>query len=70
VLLRVLGLVDEAGTHLAVPARLELEGPAPGLDETRARAAEAQARRWREEGNPLVPDYPEGKPGTEGRDPG
>ena len=70
VFLRVMGLVDEAGARLAVPARLELEAPAPGLDETRAGAAEAQARRWREEGNPLVPEYPEAESGTEGGDPG
>ena len=66
VFLRILGLVEEAGTRLAVPAQLELQAPAPDLDETRARAAEAQARRWREEGNPLVPEYPEAGPGTEG----
>jgi hypothetical protein len=65
-----MGLVDEAGTCLAVPAQLELQAAAPGLDETRGRAAEAQARRWREEGNPLVPEYPEAEPGTEGGDPG
>jgi MscS family membrane protein len=70
VFLQVMGLVDEAGTRLAVPAQLELEAPAPGLDEERARAAEQQARRWREEGNPLVPEYPEAGPGTEGGDPG
>ena len=69
VFLQVMALVDEAGTRLAVPARLELEAPAPGLDETRAGAAETQARRWREEGNPLVPEYPEAEPGTEGGDP-
>jgi hypothetical protein len=39
VFLKVMGLVDEAGTRLAVPAQLELEAPAPGLDETRAGAA-------------------------------
>ncbi len=70
VFLRVMGLVDEAGTRLAVPSQLELQAAAPGLDETRGRAAEAQARLWREEGNPHVPEYPETEPGTEGGDPG
>jgi MscS family membrane protein len=64
VFLRILGQVEEAGTRLALPAQLELEAPAPGLDETRARGAEEQARRWREEGNPVVPEYPESEPGT------
>jgi MscS family membrane protein len=63
VFLKILGMVEEAGTHLAVPAQLELEGPAPAPDDTRARAAEEQARRWREEGNPVVPEYPEVEPG-------
>jgi len=70
VFLRILGLVEEAGTRLAVPAQLELQSAAPGLDEERAGAAAARARRWREEGNPLLPEYPEAEPGTEGGDPG
>ena len=69
VFLKVMGLVDEAGTRLALPAQLELEAPAPGVDEERVRAAEEQARRWRAEGNPLVPEYPEAEPGSEGGGP-
>jgi MscS family membrane protein len=65
VYLRILGLVEEAGTRLAVPAQLELEAPAPALDDERARAAAEQARRWGEDGNPLVPEYPEAEPGSE-----
>ena len=63
--LRVLGLVEQAATRLAVPAQLELEATAPGLGDERARPAAEQARRWGEEGNPLVPEYPEIEPGSE-----
>jgi MscS family membrane protein len=45
VLLRVLELVDAAGTRLAVPARLTLAAEDRGLDRERTRAAEARARQ-------------------------
>jgi MscS family membrane protein len=44
VLLRVMRLVEEAGTRLAVPARLQLAAEDKGLDRERTRAAEARAR--------------------------
>lgn len=45
VLLRVMTLVEEAGTRLAVPARLQLAAEDKGLDRERTRAAEARARQ-------------------------
>jgi len=57
VLLRVMGLVAEAGTRLAVPVSVELEGEDPGLDRQRTHAAEEQARRWRDEGALPFPDF-------------
>jgi MscS family membrane protein len=50
VLLRVLELVEQAGTRLAVPARLTLAAEDRGLDRERTRAAEARARQASEEG--------------------
>jgi MscS family membrane protein len=44
VLLRVLQLVEEAGTRLAVPARLTLAAEDEGLDRERARRAEERTR--------------------------
>jgi MscS family membrane protein len=44
VLLRVLTLVEEAGTRLAVPVRLQLAATDKGLDPERTREAEARAR--------------------------
>jgi MscS family membrane protein len=55
VLLRVMTLVEEAGTRLAVPAQLELEGGDGRLDEERRREAEERVRNWRREGRPGVP---------------
>jgi MscS family membrane protein len=57
VLLQALTLVEEAGTRLAVPAHVELEGRDMGLDEGRRHRAEETARRWRAEGSLEVPEY-------------
>jgi MscS family membrane protein len=62
VFLRILSVVEEAGTRLAVPARLELQAAAPGVDDERRRVAQEKARRWREDGDPAVPEYPELQP--------
>jgi MscS family membrane protein len=59
VLLRAMTLVEEAGTRLAIPVRVELEGMESGFDQDRRRRAEDTARRWREEGRLEVPEYPE-----------
>jgi MscS family membrane protein len=57
VLLRVMGLVAEAGTRLAVPVAVELEGEDPGLDRQRTHAAEEQVRQWRDEGALPIPEF-------------
>jgi hypothetical protein len=57
VLLRVMSLVADAGTSLAVPVAVELKGEDKAIDRERTRDAEAQARKWREEGRLGLPEY-------------
>lgn len=52
VLLRVMGLVEEAGARLAVPARLQLTAEDAGLDRERARAAGTPTRERSAAGTP------------------
>jgi MscS family membrane protein len=57
VLLQVIGLVEEAGTRLAVPVAVELQGADRALDAERTRAAEQRARKWRQEGTLPFPEF-------------
>jgi MscS family membrane protein len=57
VYLRVLDILAESGTGLALPS-LTLHRGAEGLDADRARAAEAAVHRWREEGTLPLPEFP------------
>jgi MscS family membrane protein len=68
VFLRAMSLVEEAGTRLAVPVAVELEGRDAPPDEDRARQAAERTRRWREEGRLRVTEYPPSPPG-EAKDP-
>jgi hypothetical protein len=43
-MLRVLRLVEEAGTRLAVPVQVEMAAEDKGIDRDRAREAEARMR--------------------------
>jgi len=55
--LRVLDIIAESGTGLARPIQA-IYRHAEGPDPDRARAAEAEVRRWREEGTLPFPDFP------------
>jgi len=61
-LLRVMSLVEDAGTRLAVPVAVELEARDVPPDEARARSAAETARRWRSEGSLGFPQFDAEKP--------
>ena len=50
ILLRVMDIVEQGGTSFAFPSQTLYFGRDQGLDERKARAAEASVRVWREEG--------------------
>ena len=55
--LRIMDIVAESGTGLALPSQT-LHERAEGFDPERARAAEAEVRRWRAEGTLPMPEFP------------
>src|SRR5215471_16948857 len=55
--LRVMDIVNAAGTAFALPARTNYS-EAVGLDPERAGAAAAEVQRWRSEGKLPLPDFP------------
>ena len=57
VYLRMLDLLAESGTGLALPS-LRLHERAEGFDPDRARETEAVVRRWRDEGTLPLPEFP------------
>lgn len=67
VLLRIMSIVESAGTRLAVPIQVELQGTDTALDDERSRAAEHQIREWRERGDSHLPEFD--SPGHEERQP-
>jgi small-conductance mechanosensitive channel len=62
VFLRAMGIVEEAGTRLAVPVQVELGGHDAPFDEERRRQAAEATRRWRDEGRLGVTEYPSPPP--------
>jgi MscS family membrane protein len=57
VLLRVLDIIKESGTGLAFPSQTLYFARDDGPDANGAKAAEAQVRKWREEGRLPFPDF-------------
>jgi MscS family membrane protein len=57
VFLRAMGVVEEAGTRLAVPVQVELGGQDAPFDEQRRGEAAEATRRWREQGQLRVAEY-------------
>jgi MscS family membrane protein len=55
--LRMMDVVEQAGTCFAPPARTSYVAPNPGLDEERARNAEAQVKKWRSESTLPFPEF-------------
>ena len=57
IVLRVLDVVAESGTALAVPAQTVYMTRDRGLDPQRSEAAEAEVHRWREDGQLPFPSF-------------
>ncbi len=55
--LRIMCLIHEAGAGFALPQTLYMER-SKGLDHERAREAEAQVARWKEEQSLYLPNFP------------
>jgi MscS family membrane protein len=62
VFLRAMGVVEEAGTRLAVPVSVELHGDDEAFDAERRRQVADATRRWREQGQLRVAEYPPSAP--------
>jgi MscS family membrane protein len=58
ILLRIVDIVAACGTGFAFPSQTLYLGRDRGLDRTRAEAAEARVRGWRERNEVPFPDYP------------
>ena len=56
VFLRIMDIVQQSGTHFAIPSQTLYFARDAGLDPNRTKAAEAQVRNWREEGRLPFPD--------------
>ena len=56
-LLRIMELVEQAGTSFAPPAHTTYVVADPGLDEERARDAEVQVEKWRSESTLPFPEF-------------
>ena len=61
VLLRVMVIIESAGTRLAVPSKTSYFTRDEGLDEDKKRAAETQVDAWRDEGELPFPDMSEAR---------
>ena len=59
VLLRIMEVIEAAGTRLALPSKTTYFARDDGLDEQRRRAAERQVREWTEAGELPFPDMSE-----------
>ncbi|HXV77210.1 MAG TPA: mechanosensitive ion channel family protein [Candidatus Polarisedimenticolaceae bacterium] len=59
ILLRVIDVVEQAGTGFAFPSRTVYLGRDSGLDREACERAEASVRRWRETGTLPFPDLPD-----------
>lgn len=58
-LLRIMEIIEAAGTRLALPSKTTYFARDAGLDEDRRRAAEQQVRKWTEAGELPFPDMSE-----------
>ena len=59
ILLRIVGIVNEAGTGFAFPSQTAYLGRDDGLDEDRARTAEEEVAAWRAKGALPFPEFEE-----------
>jgi MscS family membrane protein len=56
--LRIMDIVADSGTGFAFPSQTTYLARDGGLDEAKARAAEAQVRDWRAQGRLYLPEFP------------
>ena len=59
--LRIMDIVAEAGTELALPSQIQYELPGPPMDENRIRNAEAKVKEWRAQQSLYLPNFPADK---------
>ncbi len=59
--LRIMDIVAESGSKFAFPSQTMYHETGVGLDQERARAAEAQVREWRTQKSLYLPDFPNDK---------
>lgn len=59
--LRIIDIVAEAGSHLALPAQTIFQESGAAPDEKRARAAEQEVEAWREQNALYLPRFPQEK---------
>jgi len=59
--LRIIDIVAEAGSHLALPAQTMFQESGAAPDEQRARAAEREVEAWREQKVLYLPNFPQEK---------
>jgi MscS family membrane protein len=59
--LRIMDIVSEAGTELAVPSQIQYGNPAKEIDQDRARRAESKVKEWRSQQALYLPNFPPDK---------
>ena len=59
--LRIMDIVAGAGTDFAIPAQIQFEAPARGLDDEKSKKAESQVREWRTLQALYLPNFPREK---------
>ena len=59
--LRIMDILTEGGTELAVPTKIQYAMPGTPLNEERSRNAEARVREWRDQGALYLPNFPSDK---------
>jgi MscS family membrane protein len=56
--LRILDIVAQAGTELAIPSQIQYGNPAKEMDQDRARTAESKVNEWRSQQSLYLPNFP------------
>lgn len=56
--LRIMDIVAQSGTRLALPSQATYTASDCGIDEAKRAAAEARVREWRATGTLYMPDFP------------
>jgi len=59
--LRIMDIVAEAGTELALPSQIQYELPGRPMDQSRIRNAEARVKEWRAQQSLYLPNFPADK---------